>query len=730
MTGCSTSVAGRGGTPTSWPGGGSWCTASTSRAPFVELARRDAPPGATFERLDARALAVRRRVRRRHLPVPGRLRPDDRRAARTRRCSPASPARCAPAAGWRSARSTPTSPSSTTRRRRSTPTAGIAHERTEVRDPDGRPLEVDLWTGCYTPRELRLLLRAGTASSSTASRASSRAPTATTRRPPSRPSSWWSPTDPDPRSGRGSRHLLGRIPPRSSGGENPAQNVGPWRSRWRRCYPDQSRRGRSAGTAIREPQSRPKAARSLSDTIATSSATAPSGMGTFDEEGNYTPREVAVDDLGMSFADAIDGTMVEVEDGQLVNGTIVKIDKDEVLLDIGYKSEGVIPARELSIRNDVDPHEIVIARREGRGPGPPEGGQGRPPPALQEACPVRARLGQHREAQGRGRRRRGSGHRGRQGRPHRRHRPARLPPGLARRAAPRARPAAVRRPAHQRQDHRARQEPQQRRAQPPGPPGGDPEGVPRPVPQQPQGRRDPSRHGVVGRQLRRLRRPRRHGRPHPRQRAVVEARRPPGFGRRRRRRGRRPGARRRHEPRAHQPVAEGHPAGSVAGVRLHPRGRPAGLRPGHQARPVRRVRPGRRRHRGPRAHLGDVDPPRRLARPGRHARRGAVGQDHRSRPRPVAASACRSSRPPRVASWPRSTASTSRSTSTATGPPATPTPSARPPGRSTTATRRRAGDGRPRALSPRALPPRAASPTTRTRRHRRDGAVTEDTVTE
>ena len=61
----------------------------------------------------------------------------------------------------------------------------------------------------------------------------------------------------------------------------------------------------------------------------------------------------------MSFADAIDGTMVEVEDGQLVNGTIVKIDKDEVLLDIGYKSEGVIPSRELSIRNDVDPHEIV-----------------------------------------------------------------------------------------------------------------------------------------------------------------------------------------------------------------------------------------------------------------------------------------------------------------------------------------------------------------------------------
>ena len=96
----------------------------------------------------------------------------------------------------------------------------------------------------------------------------------------------------------------------------------------------------------------------MSDTSTSTSATN-SEMGTFDEEGNYTPREVVADDLGMSFADAIDGTIVEVEDGQMVNGTVVKIDRDEVLLDIGYKSEGVIPARELSIRNDVDPSEIV-----------------------------------------------------------------------------------------------------------------------------------------------------------------------------------------------------------------------------------------------------------------------------------------------------------------------------------------------------------------------------------
>jgi small subunit ribosomal protein S1 len=75
---------------------------------------------------------------------------------------------------------------------------------------------------------------------------------------------------------------------------------------------------------------------------------------------DYTPRQVVEDDLGgMSLEEAYAASMVEVEDGQIVEGTVVKVDRDEVLLDIGYKSEGVIPARELSIRNDVDPSEIV-----------------------------------------------------------------------------------------------------------------------------------------------------------------------------------------------------------------------------------------------------------------------------------------------------------------------------------------------------------------------------------
>ena len=54
-----------------------------------------------------------------------------------------------------------------------------------------------------------------------------------------------------------------------------------------------------------------------------------------------------------------DQTIKVFDDGDIVNGCVVKIDRDEILVDIGYKSEGVIPIRELSIRKDIDPHEVV-----------------------------------------------------------------------------------------------------------------------------------------------------------------------------------------------------------------------------------------------------------------------------------------------------------------------------------------------------------------------------------
>ncbi len=54
-----------------------------------------------------------------------------------------------------------------------------------------------------------------------------------------------------------------------------------------------------------------------------------------------------------------DATMQPFEEGEVVTGRVVRIDKDEVLVDIGYKSEGVIPSGELSIRKSVDPREEV-----------------------------------------------------------------------------------------------------------------------------------------------------------------------------------------------------------------------------------------------------------------------------------------------------------------------------------------------------------------------------------
>jgi small subunit ribosomal protein S1 len=74
-----------------------------------------------------------------------------------------------------------------------------------------------------------------------------------------------------------------------------------------------------------------------------------------------TSPQVAVNDIGSAedFLAAIDATIKYFNDGDIVEGTIVKVDRDEVLLDIGYKTEGVIPSRELSIKHDVDPNEVV-----------------------------------------------------------------------------------------------------------------------------------------------------------------------------------------------------------------------------------------------------------------------------------------------------------------------------------------------------------------------------------
>jgi small subunit ribosomal protein S1 len=71
--------------------------------------------------------------------------------------------------------------------------------------------------------------------------------------------------------------------------------------------------------------------------------------------------QIAVNDIGSAedFLAAIEGTIRNFNDGDLVSGAVVQVGRDEVLVDIGYKTEGVIPSRELSIRHDADPNSIV-----------------------------------------------------------------------------------------------------------------------------------------------------------------------------------------------------------------------------------------------------------------------------------------------------------------------------------------------------------------------------------
>ncbi|NDC12455.1 MAG: 30S ribosomal protein S1, partial [Actinobacteria bacterium] len=80
-------------------------------------------------------------------------------------------------------------------------------------------------------------------------------------------------------------------------------------------------------------------------------------MGTFDQNGNYVPRKITERDA--SFAEEIESTFPPIKEGQLVKGTVARITREEVLLEIGWKTEGVILNRELTIRQDVDPNTVV-----------------------------------------------------------------------------------------------------------------------------------------------------------------------------------------------------------------------------------------------------------------------------------------------------------------------------------------------------------------------------------
>jgi len=54
-----------------------------------------------------------------------------------------------------------------------------------------------------------------------------------------------------------------------------------------------------------------------------------------------------------------DLTIIDFDEGDILKGRVVKIDKDEILVDVGFKSEGVIPNNELSIRNNAKPENTL-----------------------------------------------------------------------------------------------------------------------------------------------------------------------------------------------------------------------------------------------------------------------------------------------------------------------------------------------------------------------------------
>jgi cyclopropane fatty-acyl-phospholipid synthase-like methyltransferase len=130
---------------------------------FIDLARRDAPDGATFERLDARHLRDRDDLAGRFDGViclcQGAFglmtaNADDSVviAGIARALRPGGRLALSAFSSYFVVKHWPESEFD--------PDSGVNHERTEIRNEAGETIETSLWTGCYTPRELRLLCAA------------------------------------------------------------------------------------------------------------------------------------------------------------------------------------------------------------------------------------------------------------------------------------------------------------------------------------------------------------------------------------------------------------------------------------------------------------------------------------------------------------------------------------------------------------------------------------------
>ena len=83
----------------------------------------------------------------------------------------------------------------------------------------------------------------------------------------------------------------------------------------------------------------------------------------WDEFENGTPAGVSREELDKAY----DETLNKVADHQVVEGTVISVDKKEVVVNIGYKSDGIIPASEFRYNPDLavgDKVEVYVESAE------------------------------------------------------------------------------------------------------------------------------------------------------------------------------------------------------------------------------------------------------------------------------------------------------------------------------------------------------------------------------
>ena len=140
------------------------------------------------------------------------------------------------------------------------------------------------------------------------------------------------------------------------------------------------------------------------------------------------PEEAA--DANGEFARLLAESERSLAEGELIRGRVIQVTNDEILVDIGYKSEGMIPRSRVRSRlPDRLPRGRTGDRRDRR---PARGRLGLRRPLPREG-PPHPGLGRHRDRLQGEPPREGEGPRARQGRPLRRHRRPGVPARLARR---------------------------------------------------------------------------------------------------------------------------------------------------------------------------------------------------------------------------------------------------------------------------------------------------------